>query len=124
MGMRKLFFDSYALCEISYGNPRYTDFAQSAAIIVTQLNLMEFYYHLILNYGKEEAERLVKRYEEYSVPFSTETIMEAMDFRKVHKKKKLSYTDCIGYTVALKSGALFLTGDRQFHDLPHVLFVK
>ncbi len=122
--MRKLFFDSYALCEIVSGNPHYTGFVQDASIILTQLNLMEFYYHLIMNYGKEEAEKMVMRYEEFSVPFSTDTMMEAMDFRKANSRRKLSYADCIGYIVAKRSGALFLTGDEQFRDLPNVLFVK
>jgi predicted nucleic acid-binding protein len=124
MGMKKLFFDSYALCEISYGNPGYAGYTEAGTIILTQLNLMEFYYHLIQNYGKEEAERMVRRYEEYAVPFSTETIIEAMEFRRQHKAKRLSYTDALGYAVAMKSGALFLTGDKQFEHLPGVLFVK
>ena len=124
MGIKKLFLDSYALCEIAYGNLQYIEAVSDARITLTQLNLAEYYYHLILNYGKEHAEKLTLRFEEYCVPFSTQTIMEAMDFRKTHKKRKLSYTDCIGYTVAVKSGALFLTGDKEFKDLPHVLFVK
>ncbi|HLD87242.1 MAG TPA: PIN domain-containing protein [Candidatus Nanoarchaeia archaeon] len=122
--MRKLFFDTYALIETVAGNPNFLPLAKESTIILTQLNLMEFYYQLSLAYGAKVAQGYLERYEELCVPFSTETIMEAMDFRKENKKRKLSYADCIGYTVAKKSGALFLTGDKEFKDLPNVLFVK
>ena len=33
-------------------------------------------------------------------------------------------TDCVGYVVAKRVGVKFLTGDREFKDMPNVEFVK
>ena len=53
-----------------------------------------------------------------------DVIRAAMLFRKRHKKRDLSYADAIGYAFARKHDVLFLTGDRQFRDLPGVEFVQ
>ena len=55
---------------------------------------------------------------------SKETIRRAMLFRQHHKKKNLSYADCIGYQLALDREIRFLTGDKEFKILPHVEFVQ
>ena len=123
-GMTKLFFDTYAFAEIIFGNPAYQQFANDTEILTTQLNLMELYYSLRFSHDKQSAIKLLSDYEELAIPFSTETIIEAMEFRKANKDKKLSYADSLGYTLAKKHGAAFLTGDKEFKDMPNVLFVK
>ena len=122
--MISFFFDSYAFYEIIVGNPNYVEFTKNVKIATTQLNLMELYYHLLALYDKEHAMELFNIYEEFVAPISNSIIIEAMDFRKHHYKKDLSYVDCIGYTIARKMNVLFLTGDRQFEDMPNVKFVK
>ena len=67
---------------------------------------------------------LTVRYKEFVVPISNSAIIEAMDFRKHHYKKNLSYVDCIGYTIAREMNVIFLTGVKQFEDMPNVKFVK
>ena len=52
------------------------------------------------------------------------TIKEANEFRLLNKSRKLSYADCIGYIIARRYGLKFLTGDKQFSDMPNVEFVK
>ena len=122
--MHSFFFDTYAFYEIIVGNPNYMPFTNEVKIVTTQLNLMELYYHLLDLYSKKEAIQFFKRYEEFIVPISNSMIIEAMDFRKLHYKKDLSYVDCISYIIAKKMNILFLTGDRQFEMLPNVRFVK
>ena len=122
--MISFFFDTYAFYEIIVGNPKYIDFTKNVKIATTQLNLMELYYHLLDLYDKKHAMELFNRYKEFVVPISNSTIIEAMDFRKQHYKKNLSYVDCIGYTISREMNVLFLTGDRQFEDIPNVKFVK
>ncbi len=121
--MLSFFFDTYAFYEVIVGNPDYLPYAKNVKIITTQVNLMELYYQLLLTYNKKTALAFFRRYEELIVPFSSATIIEAMNFRKKHKNKKLSYADCIGYIVARKHGVNFLTGDRQFRNMPNVKFV-
>ena len=40
-----------------------------------------------------------------------------------YKKFDLSYADCLGYVISKKLNIRFLTGDKQFKDLPNVEFV-
>ena len=56
--------------------------------------------------------------------FSFEAVKEASKFRKEHKGKNLSMTDCIGYIFAKEKGLVFLTGDSMFEGLENVEFVK
>ena len=51
-------------------------------------------------------------------------LLEAAKFRHDNYNRKLSYIDCIGYLVAIKSNLKFLTGDRQFENRTNVEFVK
>lgn len=99
-------------------------FTKGMKIITTQLNLMELYYQLLALYDKQQAVEFFRRYEEFIVPISNSIIIEAMDFRKLHFKKNLSYVDCIGYIIARKIGIPFLTGDRQFEAMTNVKFIK
>ena len=122
--MFSFFFDTYAFYEIIVGNPNYLLFTKDVKIVSTQLNLMELYHQLLALYDKQHAIELFNRYEEFVIPISNSIIIEAMDFKKHHYKKNLSYVDCVGYTIARKMDVLFLTGDRQFEDMPNVKFVK
>lgn len=45
-------------------------------------------------------------------------------FRWEYKNRRISMADAIGFTLAAKLGVPFLTGDRQFEDLPNVEFVR
>ena len=49
-----------------------------------------------------------------------------MKKRKELKEKGLniSYIDAIGYTISLERGIKFLTGDKEFKNLPNVEFIK
>jgi predicted nucleic acid-binding protein len=40
-----------------------------------------------------------------------------------NKKDKLSYTDCLGYALAMELEIPFLTGDRKFKGKKNVLWV-
>ena len=122
--MRSFFFDTYAFYEVIVGNPSYLPYTKDVKIVTTQLNLMELYYQLLKHYKKNDALDFFRRYEELVVPISNSLIIEAMDFRKHHKKKNMSYVDCIGYTMATKMGVPFLTGDKEFKGMDNVEFVK
>ena len=51
-------------------------------------------------------------------------IKEANEFRLKNYRRDLSYVDCIGYILARKLNAKFLTGDKQFENFEGVEFVK
>lgn len=117
------FFDTYALIEIVKGNANYVKF-KYAKVVLSILNLAEFHYKILKDFNSKLADELVSEYESSLIEIDVLTIKEANEFRLLNKSKKLSYADCIGYTMARKYGLKFLTGDKQFINMPNVEFVK
>ncbi len=124
MEIESFYFDTYALYEIVAGNPAYRRYIQGVSIIITKLNLMELYYGLLLTHSKEMAEKYYDTFVEYAIEIDDPVIKQAMEFRFANKYKNLSYVDCIGYTIATQRNIKFLTGDKEFKDMPGVEYVK
>ncbi len=124
MVLKTYFFDTYAFIEIIKGSKNYAEFSEYASIVTTKLQLMELYYSTLCESGKEQADFYYTLFSPSSVALQDETIKQAMVFRSQHKKRKLSYVDCLGYTLALERGIPFLTGDKEFEHFPNVCFVK
>ena len=120
----KVFFDTYAFFELIKGNEAYKKFEEGYSIITTKLNLMELYYGLLIQSNEEVASYFYDYFLKSSIGFDDETIKEAMKFRAINKKGDLSYIDCLGYIQALKSNIRFVTGDKDFKELPNVEFLK
>ena len=117
------FFDTYAIIEILKQNPNYFLYSNELATL-TIFNLAELYYSSLTDYGEEKADEIYLQYKQAVVEIDDETLKEAIKFRKEHKKKDLSYTDCIGYIYAKRHALKFLTGDKGFEYLENVEFVK
>ncbi len=117
------FFDSYAIIEIIKENPNYTPYL-SEEVVLTIFNLVEIYWSALLDYNEEKANVIFNTYKKAIIEIDDETLKEAIKFRKEHKKKDLSYTDCIGYIYSKRNNLKFLTGDSKFENLPFVEFVK
>lgn len=116
-------FDTYAIIEIIKGNNNYQKYI-SSEIIINKFILSELAYWLIRDYGYETASIYVDKYSQYLKEVEIEIIKEAMLFRYMHKKQRLSIPDCIGYIMAKKLGINFLTGDKEFENFDNVEFVK
>ncbi len=121
--MSRYFFDSYAIIEISKGNPAYANYQQQE-IIITVFNLAEVTYSVFKEFGRKKAEEICNTLSGCCREVDPLTIIEATEFRAKHNKRKLSYADCIGYTYAFRNNIKFLTGDEQFKDLNNVEFLK
>jgi len=119
--MVNYFFDTYALIELLLNNPRYKKY-EGQPLVTTMLNKIELYWWGLLKYNQEFADILLRSLSEVQ-EISDDVIQEAMLFRQKYKKNDFSYADAIGYAFARKNNLLFLTGDRQFKDLPGVEFV-
>ncbi len=119
----KHFFDTYALVEIYEGNEAYTKFADKA-FFITKLNLFELHQYMLRTGGESFADSEFDKYVLHAQEFSIEVVKDASKFRKQHKGKNLSMTDCIGYILAKEKGLVFLTGDGMFEGLENVEFVK
>lgn len=121
--MARFFFDTYALVEITQNNPNYIKYFEEL-ITISIFNLVELYYSLLKDLGEESAKVGYHRFRNCVIEFKYDIIFEAMKLKLENKNKKLSYTDCIGYTLALKNNLKFLTGDKGFEDMDNVEFVK
>ncbi len=117
------FWDSYAVIELMSGNPNYAKYS-GEEVTITIFNLVEIYWHALHEYGERQAQELYGTYKKAVVEPDGEALMEAIKFRKEHKKKGISYADCIGYIYAKRYGLKFLTGDRQFERLANVEYAK
>ena len=124
MGITTYFFDTYAFYEVLEGNPHYKLYEKGIAIITTKLNLMELHYGLLLAYGKPYADQIYDALLPFIVDFDNSIIKTSNEFRAKNKKLKLSYVDCLGYTVAGLHNVKFLTGDEAFRNMDNVEFVK
>lgn len=115
-------FDTYALLEIIGGNENYKNYLDYR-IIINNFIFAELCYKLYREKAPK-TEEYIKNYSKFIQPLTPETIKEAMLFRINNKIKNLSMTDCISYIMSLKLNIKFLTGDKEFENLPNVEFVK
>lgn len=124
MSDNSFYFDTYALVEIAQGNDSYAKYREGVKIITNKLNLMELAYFLFRINKAEKVELVFKDYLKYNVEPSISALMEATRFKFIHKKRKLSYVDCLGYIMAKENKVKFLTGDEKFKGMANVEFVK
>ncbi len=115
--------DTYALIEISKGNPKFAEYI-NYNFVITDLTLAEFYSVLLREEGEKIAEYWVKKLERYSLPVTKEILIEAIKFRYEHRKQDISFFDAVGYIFSLKNGYYFVTGDKEFEDFPSIEFKK
>ncbi len=115
--------DTYALIEISRGNPKFAEYLNSH-FIITDLTLAEFYAVLLREEGEKVADYWFKKLERYSVPVNKEILIEAIKFRQENKKSNVSFFDSAGYMFSVKNGCYFVTGDKEFEKFPNVEFKK
>ena len=118
-----IFIDTFAMIEILEGNENYLPY-QSADFVTTRFNLFEIYYVVLEKYGKEKAEIVFKNYRSVAREVDDDVPKSAAEFKLEHKKKRLSFTDCIGYKYAEVIGVKFLTGDYPFKEFQNVEFVQ
>jgi len=118
------FFDSYALIEIYEKNLNFEKYAKASAV-TSFFQVYEVYHSLIRNgYSKEEITDFFEFMQNLCIDLDFNWIPQSVEFRKEHKKRELSYADCLGYIIARELNIKFLTGDKEFEDLPNVEFVK
>ena len=118
-----IFLDTYAMIEIFEGNKKYLVY-KSMEEVTTRFNLFEFYYVVLSKYGKEKADIVFKNYKNIAKEVSDDILKSAAAFKLEHKKKRFSFTDCIGYKYAESIGTKFLTGDYVFKNFSNVEFVQ
>ena len=122
--MASYYLDTYALIELGKANPNYRRYLKGAKVITSKLNLMELAYYLKRENRDAEVSAMFSRLLRYHADASDAAFLAAAALKFKYRKRKLSYIDCLGYSIAKENGAKFLTGDEQFSDIDHVEFVK
>lgn len=117
------FLDTYALIEISRGNPRFKPYFQNNFIIL-DLILAEIYSVLLRDQNEEIANLWCKKLESYIETAPLSTLINAVKYRKQHKSQNLSFFDCVGYIYSKENNLNFVTGDEQFENKEGVIFIK
>jgi len=122
--IKKFFFDTYALVEISKGNPRYKPYTGGIKIMLNKLNLLEYVYFLIREKREHQINDVFNELTKFNVDYNDDILVKAAKMKYKFSKEKLSFIDCIGYFLAKKHNVKFLTGDNKFKDKENVEFVK
>ena len=117
------FFDTYALCEMARGSPNYDTFSKEFELTTSLVNVYELYYILCRDNEPELAEKFFTRLIPCCIDILPEDIKVASKFR-IDSRKNLSYIDALGYSVALRAGLQFVTGDEGFRGVKNVAFIK
>ncbi len=116
------FLDTYAMVEIMQGNARFQRYLDSECK-TSIFNLYELVYNVIRE-NEQVALESFNSFLKFSIEIENEWLVEAARFKLKYRSRNVSYADCIGYVISLKTGMLFLTGDKEFKDFPNVEFVK
>ena len=122
MAGERYFFDTYALIERQNGSDAYAAF-QGAAVFTHQYNLYEFVAAIMRVADEARARRELALLHPNALEAETEDLFAAARFRAEHARKRVSYVDALGYTLARKHDLPFLTGDRVFKGIDGVEFV-
>jgi uncharacterized protein len=123
MGRRIMFFDTYALIEFDKGNPTYARFSNEV-IFTSALNIAELYGYYAKLFGETKAQKLIDELPAEILMISVPIAIIDAKFKLKNSKTKFSWADAIGYELAKEHKMKFVTGDREFQDLPNVEFVK
>lgn len=115
-------FDNYALIEIINGNNNYKKYLDKK-IIINDFIFAELCY-VLTRENYPNSKEYLDRYAKFIVHVSSNAIEDAMMFRFINKKKRMSITDCISYFMSKELGIKFLTGDKEFENMECVEFVK
>ena len=117
------FLDTYALIEIIEGNVRYKKFI-SEKTYTSIFNLYELYYSLLRDYDEVVAKKNFDQFKNIVIPIKEDNIFAASKFKLSYKKQRISYTDALGYSIAIQNNLVFLTGDKEFENMDNVEFIK
>ena len=123
MGALRYFLDTYAMLEIVKGNASYKKYLDEE-LYTTILNLYEFYYNVLKDHEEKVAMEMFYRFYGFMMGIEDEEIFLASSFKLQQRKQRISYVDALGYVIARNNNMRFLTGDKEFKDMPNVEFVK
>ena len=121
---KRFYFDTYALIEIGKGNPKYSQYKEDVQMLLNKLNLFEVSFFLLKENKENETQGIFDNYSRFNVDYDEKDLINAAKMKFKFLQQRLSFIDCIGYILAKKHNAKFLTGDEKFRNKENVEFVK
>ncbi|MEK6914866.1 MAG: hypothetical protein AABW83_04410 [Nanoarchaeota archaeon] len=121
--VKSYFFDSYALIELFKGNKKYESY-KTTKIVTSYFHLYEIYYSLLREHSESEFIYFFYFLQNFCIELKFNWIIKASKFKQEYKNRQLSYANCLGYIISRELNIKFLTGDKEFEDLPNVEFIK
>ena len=118
-----LCLDTYALAEISKGNPKFS-ILLNREFVIADFTMAEFYALLYKEHDEKTADYWHNKLEAYCQSVSRNILIKALKYRVDHKKENLSIFDCVGYIFSLENNLRFVTGDKAFEHKESVEFIK
>ena len=115
--------DTYALFELFYGNPKFSEFFVEKSI-VTNWTLIEFFKTMVKEHEKEKGEYWFQKMLPLCKEVHIEILKKAVIFQSENKKTNMSLFDAVGYMYAQEHALLFVTGDKEFKGREGVLFIQ
>ena len=117
------FLDTYALVEISVGNPNFIPLLDQDFVIL-DLILAEFYNVLLRKQKEEIANFWCRKLDAYVTVASLPILIKAIRYRYENRKQNISFFDAVGYIYARENNMKFVTGDKEFKNKEGVEFIK
>jgi PIN domain nuclease of toxin-antitoxin system len=87
------------------------------------MNLAELNYSLLLLKEKATVDFIMNKLNIEILKIDPDIAVKSALFRFENKKLKLSYIDCLGYSLAIENNLKLLTGDKGFKNMGNVKFV-
>src|SRR3989344_7070895 len=117
------FLDTYAFIELIKGNERYKQFI-NGNFRTTILNLYELYFNILKEFNERKAKEYFEKYYLSIIEIKKEQVFKAAKFKLENKKNNLSYVDALGYEISKFENFKFLTGEKEFENMPNIEFVR
>ncbi len=115
--------DTYALMEVSSGNPKFS-LLMKEEFVITDPTMAEFYIIIRKKHNDQTAQYWHKRLAPFCMPVTRQTLINALVFREENKKGEVSIFDSVGYIFAIENGYVFVTGDKEFKNREGVRFIQ
>src|SRR3989344_6943654 len=95
MGLKKYFFDSYAIIEILKTNPKYLHYAEEQ-VTITLLNLIEIVNSVFKDFGEEQARKIYNNLKYCVEELNEDVILESTKFKNKNSKKRFPMQIVLG----------------------------
>lgn len=115
--------DTYAILEIFSQNKKF-EHLLNEEVFIADLTMSEAWGTLYKKFNKRTADFWLNKFVSICAQVNLNTLIKAREFKILNAKKDLSFIDCVGYTYAKEKGYVFVTGDKEFQNLPNVEYIK